>query len=125
MLFKFLESGSIFGAMILLDRKRKLKDRILLSGVKPTAYYGAITIVYLILSAIGTTLYFLTAWILDFDFGMRHPLDYLLLISLVNALSVSVYFCATSFVQTESGLEAAATHPLEILSFFSGLFFPF
>lgn len=125
MMYKFLESGSFFGAMILLDRSRRLKDRILLSGISPVSYYCGMTVVYLILSFVGTLLYFITAMLLDFDTGMRHPVYYLLMTSLVNVLSVSVYFLACSFVNTESGLESAATYPLEILSFVSGLFFPY
>ena len=125
MLFKFLESGSFFGAMILMERKRKLKDRILLSGISPVSYYGGMTVVYLVLSMIGTLLYFVTAMVLGFDTGMRHPVHYLLMICLVNIISASVYFFACSFVNTESSLETAATYPLEILSFTSGLFFPY
>jgi len=125
MMFKFLESGSFFGAMILMDRSRRLKDRILLSGISPVSYYCGMTVVYLILSFVGTLLYFVTAMLLDFDTGMRNPLHYLLMTCLVNVLSVSVYFLACSFVDTESGLESAATYPLEIMSFVSGLFFPY
>jgi len=125
MLFKLLESGSFFGAMILMERRRMMKDRVLLSGIPPRRYYLSVTAVYLILSTAGTLLYFLTAAVLGFDTGMRHPLHYLLMLCLVNILSASVYFFACSFVNSESGLEAAATYPLEILSFVSGLFFPY
>lgn len=125
MLFKFLESGSFFGAMILMERKRRLKDRILLSGIAPASYYGGMTVVYLVLSTVGTILYFLTAMALGFDTGMKYPVHYLLMICLVNILSASIYLFACSFVNTESGLETTATYPLEIMSFISGLFFPY
>ena len=53
MLFKFIEGGSVLAAFIILDRKRRVKDRIMLSSVRPLTYIGGMTIVYLILYQYG------------------------------------------------------------------------
>lgn len=125
MLFKFIEGGSVLAALIIMDRKRRVKDRIMLSNISSAKYIGGITLVYLIMSSIGTLLYYLTALILKFDIQMEHTIYFFIMLIFANIFSASVFVCMSSFINTEEGVNTYVTTLLEILAFFSGMLLPY
>ena len=125
MLFKFIEGGSVLAALIILDRKRRVKDRIMLSSVRPLTYIGGMTIVYLILSSIGVFLYYLLAMIMKFNIQMEHSIYLFIMLVLANVFSASIFVCASSFISTEEGINSGVTTLLELLAFFSGMLLPY
>ena len=124
LLYKFIESGLILGTMIITDRKTRIKDRILLSGVKPIVYISGMTSVYFVLSCFGSALYCVVAALLRFDFGMRHPIDYFIMLCLVNLFSAGLYVFFASIVNSNESLDGTGYIVL-IFAFFSGMLFPF
>lgn len=124
MLYKFIEGASVLGAMIIIDRKKHIKDRIMLSGVNPFTYISGMTSVYFVCSCIGSALYCIVGAVMRYDFGMRHPIEYFLMLCIANLFSAAFYIFAASLVNSQASLESVGSIIL-ITGFFSGMFFPF
>lgn len=125
MIFKTLTSGNLLAALIILERNRKMKDRILLSGTGTLSYLGGMALVYLLFMMLGSLIYYLAALVLNFDFGMRNSLGFLLMLFAANALSTALYLFASSVVKKEDSLWFFATFILFPMGLFSGILFPF
>ncbi|MCR4945729.1 MAG: ABC transporter permease, partial [Lachnospiraceae bacterium] len=54
MIFKTLTAGNLLGALIIQERKNRMKDRILLSGTKKSSYLLGMSLVYLVFMMIGS-----------------------------------------------------------------------
>ncbi|MGL6200499.1 MAG: ABC transporter permease [Lachnospiraceae bacterium] len=124
MLYKFIEGASVLGAMMIADRKKHIKDRIMLSGISPVTYISGMTMVYFICSCFGSGLYCLVGGIMSYDFGMRYPIHYFIMLCFVNLFSASFYVLAASLVNSEESLQGVSTLVL-VSAFFSGMLFPF
>ena len=125
MIFKTLTSANLLAALIIQERNKRMKDRILLSGIKKPSYITGMSLVYLAFMMIGSVIYFLVGLVLNFDFGMRNPLGFLLMLFVSNILSVSIYVCFAAFVKKEDSLSFVGTFILMPMSLFAGVLFPF
>lgn len=125
MLFKFIQGGNLLGGFFIMERKRRMKDRVMLSGIKSGTYIGGVSFVYLIGTFIGSFVYFMAALLLNFDFGMKNSLDYLLMVCLANILAVGIYVFASSFANSVETLETMTTIVLMPMAFFAGILIPF
>lgn len=124
MLYKFIEGASVLGAMIIVDRKKHIKDRIMLSGIHSLTYISGMSLVYFICSCFGSGIYCLVGGIMNFDFGMRYPIHYFIMLCFVNLFSASFYIFAASFANSEESLQGVGIFVL-VSAFFSGMLFPF
>ena len=125
MIFKTLTSGNLLAALLIKERNNKMKDRILLSGVGTGKYIGGMTAVYLFFMMLGSVIYYLTGLILNFDFGMRNSLGFLLVVFSANVLSVSLYVFASAIAKKEDSLWFMGTFVLMPMALFSGVLFPY
>ncbi len=125
MIFKTLTSGNLLAALLIKERNNKMKDRILLSGVGTGKYIGGMTAVYLFFMMLGSVIYWLTGVILNFDFGMRNSLGFLLVVFSANVLSVSLYVFASAIAKKEDSLWFMGTFVLMPMALFSGVLFPY
>lgn len=125
MIFKTLTSGNLLAALLIQDRNQKMKDRILLSGMKVGGYISGMTFVYLILMMIGSAVYYVAALLMNFDFGMKNSLGFLLVLFTANILSVALYAFASTLVNKEDSLWFMASFVLLPMSLFSGVLFPY
>lgn len=125
MIFKTLTSGNLLAALLIQERNQKMKDRILLSGLKTHSYIAGMSFVYLALMMIGSVVYYVAALLMNFDFGMRNSLGFLLVLLTSNVLSVALYIFASTLVQNEDSLWFMASFVLLPMSLFSGVLFPY
>ncbi len=125
MIFKTLTAGNLLGALIIEERRNRMKDRILLSGVKKSSYLLGMALVYLAFMMIGSVSYYLVGLLLNFDFGMRNSLGFLLMLFISNILSVSIYVFFAALLKKEDALGFVGTFILMPMSLFSGVLFPF
>ena len=125
MIFKTLTSGNLLAALLIKERNNKMKDRILLSDVGTGKYIGGMTAVYLFFMMLGSVIYWLTGVILNFDFGMRNSLGFLLVVFSANVLSVSLYVFASAIAKKEDSLWFMGTFVLMPMALFSGVLFPY
>ena len=125
MIFKTLTSGNLLAALLIKERNNKMKDRILLSGLGTGKYIGGMTAVYLFFMMLGSVIYWLTGVILNFDFGMRNSLGFLLVVFSANVLSVSLYVFASVIAKKEDSLWFMGTFVLMPMALFSGVLFPY
>jgi ABC-2 type transport system permease protein len=125
MLFKFITGGNLLGAFLIMERKRRVKDRIMMSGIGAGKYICGTSLVYLMGTFVGSFVYFLAALLLDFDFGMRSPWQYLVMVCLSNILSVGIFVFASSLTDDSQTLESMAHIVLMPMGIFSGVIFPF
>ena len=63
--------------------------------------------------------------ILNFDFGMRNSLGFLLVVFSANVLSVSLYVFASAIAKKEDSLWFMGTFVLMPMALFSGVLFPY
>lgn len=125
MIYKTLTAGNILAALIINERNKKMKDRILLSGTKAGSYLGGVSLVYLFFMMIGSVVYYLAAMALRFDFGMRNSLGFLLVLLAANVLSTAMYLFMSTIFKREESLWFLATFILTPMGLFSGLLFPY
>ena len=125
MVFKTLTSGNLLAALMIRERKQRVKNRIMLSGLNAGAYVGGMAIVYLLFMMLGSVVYYLAGLIFRFDFGMRHSIGFLIMLFTANVLSVSIYLMASTFVSSEEALWPMASFILLPMSLFSGVLFPY
>ena len=125
MIFKTLTSGNLLAALLIQERRRKMRDRIMLSGVKTGAYIGGMSLVYLFFMMIGSVVYYLAGLLLNFDFGMKHSIGFLMILFTANVLSVALYTFASTLVKKEDSLWFMASFVLLPMALFSGVLFPY
>ncbi len=125
MIFKTLTAGSILGALFITERRKRMKDRILLSGTGKVAYYLGRSIVCLLFMMLGSLFYYLVGVLLRFDFGMRNSIGFLLMLFVSNVLSVALYVFFSAFLNKEDALGFVGTFILMPMSLFSGVLFPY
>ncbi len=125
MIFKTLTSGNLLAALIIQERKKKMRDRILLSGLKTGTYLGGIAVVYSLFMMLGSVIYYFAGLLFNFDFGMRHSIGFLLMLFTANVLSVAIYLLASTFVNQEESLWQMASFMLLPMSLFAGVLFPY
>ena len=125
MLFKFITGGNLLGTFIIMERNRRMKDRIMMSGISSWKYISGTALVYLIGTCIGSVVYYIAALLLDSDFGMRASWQYLVMVLLANVLAVAIYVFSASFTDSSETLETMTTMVLMPMGLFSGILFPF
>ena len=125
MIYKFIQGGVVLGSFLIIERRKRMKDRIMLSGISSNAYIGGVSIVFFLGSAVGAVIYYLTAVILNFNFGMKNSIDYLLMVMLANVFAVAFAVFLASFFDNEHTNDNASMAILTVLGFFSGIFFPY
>ena len=125
MIFKTLTASNLLAALLIQERNNKIKDRIMLSGIKTGAYIGGMAFVYLIFMMIGSAVYYLAARLFNFDLGMKQPIGFLLMMLTANVLSVTIYLFASTLVKKEDSLWFMASFVLLPMALFSGVLFPY
>ncbi|MCR5105965.1 MAG: ABC transporter permease [Eubacterium sp.] len=125
MIFKTLTAGNLLGALIIEERRKRMKDRIMLSGMKKSSYFLGMSSVYLMFMMTGSIIYYLVGLVLNFDFGMRNSLGFLLMLFISNILSISIYVFFAALLKKEDALGFVGTFILMPMSLFSGVLFPF
>ena len=125
MIFKTLTAGNLLAALLIQERNNKMKDRIMLSGIKTGSYIGGMAFVYLVFMMIGSAVYYLAARLFRFDLGMKQPIGFLLMMFTANVLSIAIYLFASTLVKKEDSLWFMASFVLLPMALFSGVLFPY
>lgn len=125
MIFKTLTASNLLAALLIQERNNKMKDRIMLSGIKTGSYIGGMAFVYLVFMMIGSVVYYLAARLFNFDLGMKQPIGFLLMMFTANVLSVTIYLFASTLVKKEDSLWFMASFVLLPMALFSGVLFPY
>ena len=125
MIFKTLTAGNLLGALIIEERRKRMKDRIMLSGMSKTSYLLGMSSVYLAFMMAGSVIYYLVGLLLNFDFGMRNSLGFLFMQFISNVLSIAIYVFFAALLKKEDSLGFVGTFILMPMSLFSGVLFPF
>ncbi|MCM1189611.1 MAG: ABC transporter permease [bacterium] len=125
MLFKTLTASSLVGALLINEKKNRIRDRILLSGVGTGKYILGVSGAYLFFSCLGSTIFFFIAQIARFDFGLKNDFGFLLMLFFTNLLSVSIMVFASSMLKEEESLWIVGSAVLMPMGLLSGVLFPY
>lgn len=125
MIYKTLASGSALASLLIRERNDKMKERILLSGTSVSSYLGGLSLVYVFFMMISSAVYYFTALILNFDFGMRNSLGFLIMMFVANILSTALFVWVAVLFNKEEALWFMATFVLTPMGLFSGVLFPY
>ncbi|MCM1543310.1 MAG: ABC transporter permease [Blautia sp.] len=125
MLFKTLTASSLVGALLINEKKNRIRDRILLSGVGTGKYILGVSGAYLFFSCLGSAIFFVIAQIARFDFGLKNDFGFLLMLFFTNLLSVSIMVFASSMLKKEESLWIVGSAVLMPMGLLSGILFPY
>lgn len=125
LLFKTLTASSLVGALLINEKKNRIRDRILLSGVGTGKYILGVSGAYLFFSCLGSAIFFIIAQIARFDFGLKNDFGFLLMLFFTNLLSVSIMVFASSLLQKEESLWIVGSAVLMPMGLLSGVLFPY
>ena len=125
MLFKTLTASSLVGALLINEKKNRIRDRILLSGVGTGKYILGVSGAYLFFSCLGSAIFFVIAQIARFDFGLKNDFGFLLMLFFTNLLSVSIMVLASSMLKEEESLWIVGSAVLMPMGLLSGVLFPY
>lgn len=118
-------SASMAVVFLLEDEREKTKDRILMGKVGEKGYYGAMAIVFSVLTAIPALEYYLLCKFLDFEIGFNNSIFLLILLLLAVLLAVMFNIMLTTIVKNKAAylvLSSTLTIPVFMLG---GAFWPF
>ncbi len=125
MLFKFITAGSSLAALLILDRNKGMKGRILMSGIKSPSYLAGRSIVHFGVMSATALIYYLFCVIFRFDFGMQHSAYFLLMVLITNLFSLGVFTFLSTIVKEEGSLWSISTFIFFPMALFSGALFPY
>lgn len=125
MIYKTLASGSALASLIISERKNKMRERILLSRTSTASYLGGLSMVYIFFMMVSSLVYYLTAMVLRFDFGMRNSLGFLLMICIANIFSTTLFLFVATVFNKEEALWVLGTFILTPMGLFAGMLFPY
>lgn len=94
-----LISGAAIANFLIEDEEQDTKTRVLLSGIKPYKYYMALLIVFYLLSAITSVIYYLLCILLNLDFGMDNSNKFLVVMLMLNLVAIALNLCIVSFTK--------------------------
>ncbi len=83
-------TGSSVTNFLIEDYENNTKDRILTSGVNTYKYYLSLLVVFCVLSSISSIIYYVLARLIDLDFSMENPRDFLIVLLSLNLVSVAL-----------------------------------
>ena len=120
----FISAGISCG-FLLEDEREGTKDRVLMSKVSEKTYYGALCIIFFVLSSIPAIEYFIVCKLLNYEFGFEKT--YLLLVLLLITVLLAIVFniLISSIVKSKTlfmMFSSTLTVPLFMLS---GAFWPY
>ncbi|NLK95579.1 MAG: ABC transporter permease [Clostridiales bacterium] len=107
------------------DEKQGTKDRTLMGKVKESHYYGAITIVFFIISAIPALEYFIICNLLDFEFGFSEKYMLLILGILMVILSILFNLFLSSIIKHKAAFTTISSVLSVPIFMLSGAFWDF
>lgn len=124
-IFKMLGSASLLAGLIILERKSGIKDRIYMSQTKISTYIigrGAVFFIHLLLF---TIIYFTTAKLFHFDFGMKYPAQILIVFVVLSIFTTAYGLFLSAFTNDDNTVWRIAVMVLLPTSILSGALFPF
>ncbi|MGL5150823.1 MAG: ABC transporter permease [Clostridium sp.] len=110
---------------IIVDETQGTKNRILLGKVSRLEYYAGTLLVFFLLSALTSLLYFGVCNLLGFDFGTDNSIYYLYVLFALNFLSIAFNLALISVTKSPTVASNLASVLITSLSMISGLFWPF
>lgn len=120
-----LISGSSIASFLIEDEEGYTKTRVLVSGVHPYKYYAAVLIVFYLLSALSSGIYYGLCILFNLDFGMSRPTYFLVVLLMLNLVAIALNLCIVSF--TRSRYIASTVNILIVIPtcMISGVFWDF
>lgn len=125
LIFKLIGTGSMLAALFINDRKRGIADRIKLSGIGTFKYLAGSGIVFLLCSMVSSIAYFACAIIFNFNFGIEHKYQFLLIMFSVNFLAMAFSMFISSIVNNDGLLWNINVMVLLPTSILAGAFFDY
>ncbi|MFI3201833.1 MAG: ABC transporter permease [Eubacteriales bacterium] len=125
MIYKTLASGSALASLLISERKNKMRERILLSRTSVASYLGGLSMVYIFFMMVSSLVYYLTAMVLRFDFGMKNSLGFLLMLCIANIFSTTLFLFVATLFNKEEALWVLGTFILTPMGLFAGTLFPY
>lgn len=94
-----LISGASIANFLIEDEENNTKKRVLVSGIKPYKYYMSLLIVFYLVSAITSIIYYELCKMLNLDFGMSNTNNFLIVMLVLNLVSIALNLCIVSFTK--------------------------
>ena len=125
LIFKMITMGSMLGGLLINQRKNGIADRIKMSGTSMASYLGGSGIVFFLCSATASLAYFIAAVIFNFNFGIEHKVDFLVIMLSVNLLATCLSMFISSVVKDDGILWNINVMIILPTSILAGAFFDY
>lgn len=125
LIFKMITMGAMLGGLLIKQRKSGIADRIKLSGTSMASYLGGSGLVFFLCSATASLAYFVTALIFNFNFGIEHKTDFLIIMLSVNLLATCLSMFISSIVNDDGILWNINVMIILPTSILAGAFFDY
>lgn len=124
-IFKMLAAASLLAEIIILEKKRGIVQRIFISKTKTSTYLFGRGFVFFLHTLIYIACYFLTAFIFNFDFGMRAPIRMAVIFAVMGIFTTAFGMFLAALLKDESTVWNVGVLVLFPTSILSGAMFPF
>lgn len=124
-IFKMIGSASILAGIIITEKNNGIKNRIFMSKTKLSAYLlgrGIMLFAHLLLFSF---VYFITAKLFHFDFGMKYPALILVVFSVLGVFTTAFGLLLSAFANDDNTAWRFGVLVLLPTSILSGALFPF
>lgn len=124
-IFKMIGSASILAGLIISEKKNGIKNRIYISKTKLCTYLigrGSILFIHLLLFSF---IYFITAKLFNFDFGMKYPAQILIIFGVSGIFTTAFGLLLSAFANDDNTAWRFGVLVLLPASILSGALFPF
>ena len=124
-IFKMLGSASLLAGLIILDKNSGIKDRIYLSKTKLITYLAGRGLIFFSHLLLFSIIYFVTAKVFNFDFGMKYPVRILVVFVFLSILTTAYGLFLSAFANDDNTVWSIGVMVLLPTSILSGALFPF
>ena len=118
-------TSSSLEALIIMEKKNNIRNRIYRSKTKLSAYLASRGIVFFGHLLLFAVIYFIGAKVFRFDFAMKHPVHILMVFTVLAIFTTAYGLIMSAFANDDNTVWTFGVMVLLPTSILSGMMFPF
>lgn len=124
-IFKMIGTSSSLAALIIMEKKNNIRNRIYMSKTKLSVYLASRGIVFFRHLLLFAVIYFIGATIFRFDLAMEHPAHILIVFTVLVIFTTAYGLLMSAFAKDGNTVWTFGVMVLLPTSILSGMMFPF
>lgn len=124
MIYLIFLSAAFSTVFLIEDERQGTKDRILMGKVSEQTYFGAMCLIFFLLSSVAAIEYYIICHISGYDFGFKNTFMLLIILLLIVLLSVVFNVLLTTLIKKKGVFNICSTAITIPVFMLSGSFWP-